>query len=192
MLKAELLAFAAGIVIGVSLQYLTLNSMKEDLESITSSLDSKLNDISGQLSDFRRFDQHMMPDLDSDASNQSARVEGCLDDLKQSMQLTVETSVRTILQEQLDYIFSQMPQVEQATAQADNTADSQLERENIAKAEQIISMAISDGYWTQQYVDAYNDALYQMSSEAQAEALRQLFVAINGDEIEVAEEVVLF
>jgi hypothetical protein len=192
MLKAELLAFVVGIAIGGSLQYLTLNSMKEDVRAITSSLDSKLNDISGQLSEFRRFDQHMLPDLNGDASDQTARVERCLDDLKQSMQLTVETSVRTILQEQLDYIFSQMPQVEQATAQADNTVDPQLERENIAKAEQIISMAISDGYWTQQYVDAYNDALYHMSSEAQAEALRQLFVAINGDEIEVAEEVVLF
>jgi hypothetical protein len=101
----------------------------------------------------------------------------------------METTVRSISQEELDFVVSQLPMGNQARFEPERTVDLQLESENMAKADQILSMAIGNGVWTQQDADAFNDALINMSDGAQAEAHRQLSLAINNNNVEIGDDV---
>ena len=189
MLKTNLLVFAFGIVIGGTLHHVSMNSVKEDMGAISSSLESKLNDISQQLSESRRFNPGVIPDQNSAPSAQSASWDELLAGLKQSVQTAVETSVRPILQEELEFSLSQLPQSNQVATQSADAVDPQLDTENTAKAEQVLSMAVSNGVWNKQSMEAYNEALSHMSGENQAEAFRQLSVAINNGDVYIEDDV---
>lgn len=189
MLKTNLLVFAFGIVIGGTLHHVSMNSVKEDMGAISSSLESKLNGISQQLSESRRFNPDVIPTQSTTASEQSASLEELLAGLKQSVQTAVETSVRPIIQEELEFSLSQLPQSNQVATQSVEAVDPQLNTENTAKAEQVLSMAVSNGVWNRQSMDAYNEALSHMSGENQAEAFRQLSVAINNGDVYIEDDV---
>jgi TolA-binding protein len=189
MLKTNLLVFAFGIVIGGALHHVSMNSVKEDMGAISSSLESKLNGISQQLSESRRFSPDVIATQSTTASAQSASWEELLADLKQSVQMALESSVRPIIQEELEFSLSQLPQSNQVAAQSVETVDPQQDSENTMKAEQVLSMAVSNGVWNKQSMDAYNDALSHMSGENQAEAFRQLSVAINNGDVYIEDDV---
>jgi hypothetical protein len=192
MLKTNLLVFTFGIVVGGTLQYLTVNSVKGDMGAISSSLESKLNGISQQLSESRCINQQMKLAASGEACNQSASSEESLADLKQSVQWAVEDSVRPIIQEELEFLVSQLPQDKEVVVQPEQTADLQMDAENMARAEQVLAKAIGDGIWTQQDMDAFNGALSNMSDEARAEASRKFAVAINNGDIEYGDDMPLF
>jgi hypothetical protein len=189
MLKTILLVFAFGIVIGGALHHVSMNSVKEDMGAISSSLESKLNGISQQLSESRRFSPDVIATQSTTASAQSASWKELLADLKQSVQTALESSVRPIIQEELEFSLSQLPQSNQVAAQSVETVDPQQDSENTMKAEQVLSMAVSNGVWNKQSMDAYNDALSHMSGENQAEAFRQLSVAINNGDVYIEDDV---
>jgi hypothetical protein len=189
MLRANLLLFTLGISIGWLLHYFALSSANEDMKMISLSLDSKLNGISERLSESRHSRQDITSTTNLEVSEKCLKSERLLDNLKQSIQWTMETTVRSIFQEELDFVVSQLPMGNQARFEPERTVDLQLESENMAKADQILSMAIGNGVWTQQDADAFNDALINMSDGAQAEAHRQLSLAINNNNVEIGDDV---
>jgi TolA-binding protein len=189
MLKTNLLVLTFGIIIGGTLQHLTVNSMKEEIGVISSLLESKLNGISQQLSESRRINQQEQPVTSGAACDLSVSWEERLADLKQSVHWAMESNVRPIIQEEFEFIAGLLPQAE---AQADQIGNPQIDAENMARVEQILAMALGDGVWTQQGMDAYNAALSHMSDGAQAEASRKLAVAINSGGIEVGDVIPLF
>jgi hypothetical protein len=192
MFKTNLFVFIFGIIVGGTLYQLTVNAMKEDIGAISSSLESKLDNISQQLSDSWRFNQEVKPATSGEDCKQSANWKKRLTNLEQSLQWALETSMRPIIQEELDFIVSRFPQDKQVVTQQDQVVDPHVIAERMAKAEQVLTTAISNGVWTQQDMDAYNDELSHLSGEALAEAFEKLFAAINRGDIEVSVDTLLF
>jgi hypothetical protein len=189
VLKANLFVFTLGIIVGGSFQYLNVALMKDSIETISTSIESKLSSISLQLSESRHFNQHMMPVSNDSASQQTASTKGCPPDLKLSIQTAMEANIRPIMQEELEYFISQLSYSHSAAAQLNTTIDQQVEEEHIVEAEQLLSMAMGVGVWTQQNNNDYSEVLSNVSGEAQAEAYRQLSVAINDGDLVIDEDI---
>jgi hypothetical protein len=189
MLKTNLFVFSIGIAIGGSLQHLAMNSMNRDVNSSLTSLESRLNSISQQLSKSRHFDYESITIPSGKVSDQSADKERWLTEMKQNIQSTLETSVRTIIQEELEIAVGNLPQGKEIMSSPEQGFDTRVEEEYKAKAYQVLNTAIGNGFLSQQDVEAYNDAMSNMSEEARFEAQRQLAVAINNGDIEVGDDI---
>jgi hypothetical protein len=192
MLKTNLLVFTCGIIIGGILQYLSLNTTNEEIMALSSSLEPKLSRISQQLSNSRRLSQGVKPATKTEPCIESESWDNRITDLKQSIEWTLKTSLKSGIQDELEPVVRHLIKDKQLATQLNLVADPALTIENMVKAEQILTMAIGDGVWTQQNMDAYNDTLHYLPIEAQAEALRQLMSAVNHGKIVIDKGVFLF
>jgi hypothetical protein len=190
MLKANVFVITFGIIVGGLINHLLTASIKGELGSVMSAWESKLDNISQRTVDSRCHDQEMKMLSSNQDPSISLVLEDKLSGIEERLQYSMETSMRTIIQEELEFALSQMPTDSQIMDQSVQYIEPQLHSENVAKADQVLSVAIGDGVWTQDNMDAYNAATSNLSGKALAEAQRKFAVAVNNGDIYINEDVI--
>ena len=102
----------------------------------------------------------------------------------------LNTSLRELLQEELAFGLSQLQlNNEHATTETLSYQEDDIMRTSTEQADAVLGAAIDQGVWDQSAMQAYSEALNNLSGDAQAEAHRKLSVAINNGDIELTEDV---
>lgn len=192
MNRLNLIFCFLGVVVGSVYGYCLGRMEQADVLKVTASIQSELMTIAEKFSASRLLEGRNIK-IGDNAPSENFRAQP-RPPISEIEKIVYQSSalLKNDLIEEMNRVFGQNQAGQKVRLAEQEPKQSLFEetasKENSDYAQRVLSSAIESGVWDKNHAQAYNETFLEMTPQAQFEAVRRLSVAINNEDVLVAED----